>query len=43
VTTAVDLVRDTPLTIGGRTFRSRLMVGTGKYADADSLGRAIEA
>jgi thiazole synthase len=43
VTTAVDLVRDTPLTIGGRTFRSRLMVGTGKYADADTMGRAIEA
>jgi len=30
VTTAVDLVRDTPFAIGGRTFQSRLMVGTGK-------------
>ncbi len=43
MTTAVDLIRDTPFTIGGRTFQSRLMVGTGKYADNDTMVRAIEA
>jgi len=34
---------DQPLVIGGRTFRSRLMVGTGKYADNQTMVRAIEA
>jgi len=34
---------DTPLTIGGRAFRSRLMVGTGKYRDNGDMVRAIEA
>jgi len=34
---------DQPLVIGGRTFRSRLMVGTGKYADNETMVRAIEA
>jgi thiazole synthase len=34
---------DTPLVIGGREFRSRLMVGTGKYASLDLMRRAIEA
>jgi len=34
---------DTPLTIGGRSFRSRLMVGTGKYRDNGEMVRAIEA
>jgi thiazole synthase len=34
---------DLPLTIGGRTFRSRLMVGTGKYRDNRVMARAIEA
>ena len=43
MTTAVELVKDTPLTIGGRTFQSRLMVGTGKYRDNDTMVRAIEA
>jgi thiazole synthase len=43
MTTAVDVVRDTPLTIAGRTFQSRLMVGTGKYADNDVMVRALEA
>jgi thiazole synthase len=43
VTTAVDLVRDTPFAVGGRTFQSRLMVGTGKYPDNDTMLRAIEA
>src|SRR3989440_3209824 len=41
--TAVDTLRDTPFTIGGRTFHSRLMVGTGKYRDNDTMVRAIEA
>jgi len=43
MTTAADLVRNTPLAIGGRTFHSRLMVGTGKYRDNDTMRRAIEA
>jgi len=34
---------DTPFTIAGRTFRSRLMVGTGKYSDHTTMVRAIEA
>ena len=34
---------DTTLTIGGRSFRSRLMVGTGKYRDNDTMARAIAA
>jgi thiazole synthase len=43
MTTAVDVVRDTPLAIGGRTFHSRLMVGTGKYRDNGTMVRAIGA
>src|SRR5436853_365036 len=43
MTTAVETARDEPLTIGGRTFQSRLMVGTGKYPDMDTMVRAIEA
>jgi thiazole synthase len=35
--------QDTPLVIGGRTFASRLLVGTGKYADNPTMLRAIEA
>ena len=34
---------DLPLTIGGRSFRSRLMVGTGKYRENGQMARAIEA
>ncbi len=34
---------DTQLRIGGRTFRSRLMVGTGKYRSNDDMVRAIGA
>jgi thiazole synthase len=41
--TALEAVKDTPLVIGGRTFRSRLMVGTGKYRDNETMVRAIEA
>ncbi len=43
MTTAVEAVRDAPLTIGGRSFQSRLMVGTGKYRDNETMVRAIEA
>ena len=43
MTTAVDLLRDAPLSIGGHTFQSRLMVGTGKYPSNDVMVRAIEA
>jgi thiazole synthase len=35
--------QDTPLTIGGRTFRSRLIVGTGKYKDHDTMVQAHAA
>jgi thiazole synthase len=38
-TTRVDL----PLVIGGRTFRSRLLVGTGKYRSMTEMVQAIEA
>ena len=34
---------EAPLTIGGRAFRSRLLVGTGKYRDNNDMVRAIEA
>ena len=34
---------DTPFVIGGREFRSRLMVGTGKYASNAQMNAAIEA
>jgi thiazole synthase len=32
---------DTPLTIAGRQFSSRLLVGTGKYKDFDETGAAV--
>jgi thiazole synthase len=34
---------DRPLTIGGREFRSRLLVGTGKYRDNETMVRALAA
>ncbi len=34
---------DEPLIIAGRAFRSRLILGTGKYSDNASMIRAIEA
>lgn len=43
MTTTVNTQTDAPLSIGGRTFRSRLMVGTGKYADNPTMIDAIEA
>lgn len=42
--TAVDTSLDvSPLVIGGHEFRSRLMVGTGKYASNSDMIRSIEA
>src|SRR6185369_13402942 len=41
-TTASETL-DTPFTIGGRDFRSRLMVGTGKYKSNAEMIAAIEA
>jgi thiazole synthase len=40
---AAEPLTDLPLTIAGRSFRSRLMVGTGKYRDNATMARAIEA
>ena len=34
---------DDPLVIAGRSYRSRLLVGTGKYRDLDETRRAVEA
>src|SRR5687768_6733943 len=34
---------DQPLTIGGKTFTSRLMLGTGKYRDSAEMLAAFEA
>ena len=34
---------DSPLVIGDREFRSRLMVGTGKYASNEQMVQALEA
>lgn len=36
-------VTDVPLEVGGRVFQSRLMVGTGKYADNETMVRALRA
>lgn len=35
--------QDQPLTVAGREFASRLLVGTGKYKDFDETARAVEA
>ncbi len=35
--------QDTPLVVAGREYRSRLLVGTGKYKDLDETSAAIEA
>jgi len=44
MTMTVDVgMRDDALTIAGRTLRSRLMVGTGKYASNEEMVRAIDA
>jgi thiazole synthase len=41
--TAEQLHTDPPLTLAGRAFRSRLMVGTGKYRDNAEMVAAIAA
>ena len=38
-----ETATDTQLTIAGRRFRSRLMVGTGKYRSNSQMAQAIEA
>ena len=43
MTTAVATLQDTPFTVAGRAFQSRLMVGTGKYPDNETMTRAIDA
>lgn len=40
---AAPTLQDTPLTIAGRTFRSRLMTGSGKYDDFEVMRRSIAA
>ncbi|NET47937.1 MAG: glycine oxidase ThiO [Merismopedia sp. SIO2A8] len=37
------ILQDSPLTIAGRTFRSRLMTGTGKYRTFDDMRHSIAA
>jgi thiazole synthase len=41
--TTVNATTDLPFVVGGHTFRSRLLVGTGKYKDNATMVRAIEA
>jgi thiazole synthase len=41
--TMTATAEDTPFTIGGHAFRSRLMVGTGKYRSNAEMVAAIEA
>ena len=43
ILSAQEPALDTPFEIGGRAFRSRLMVGTGKYRSNAEMVRAIEA
>lgn len=43
MTAAADPLADVPFSIGGRTFRSRLMVGTGKYASNAAMIATIDA
>lgn len=40
---ATGVETDTPLTIASRSFRSRLMVGTGKYRSNGEMIRALDA
>lgn len=41
--TTAQATLDTPCIIAGREFRSRLMVGTGKYASNELMAQAIDA
>ncbi|MCC6705250.1 MAG: thiazole synthase [Thermomicrobiales bacterium] len=36
-------IHDAPLTIAGKTFRNRLMIGTGKYRNSAEMNAAFEA
>ncbi|OIQ95106.1 thiazole synthase [mine drainage metagenome] len=38
-----DDVIDSPLVVAGKSYRSRLLVGTGRYKDFDETARAIKA
>ncbi|HID22303.1 MAG TPA: thiazole synthase [Planctomycetaceae bacterium] len=40
---ATDTALDTPLVLGTHTFRSRLIVGTGKYATYELMQQCLEA
>jgi thiazole synthase len=40
---SADATEDAPLTIAGKTFRSRLIVGTGKYRTSEEMLAAFEA
>jgi thiazole synthase len=42
-TVTAPAVQDTPFEVGGRSFRSRLLIGTGKYKDNATMVRALEA
>jgi thiazole synthase len=39
----MDEIAEDTWTVAGRTFRSRLIVGTGRYKDLEETGRAIAA
>lgn len=41
--TAAEAMADDPLVVAGRRYRSRLLVGTGKYKDFEETARAIAA
>jgi thiazole synthase len=43
MSTTLETLHDSPLEIGGRTLRSRLLVGTGKYRSNAEMIAAIEA
>src|SRR5687768_6756039 len=43
VAPALPALEVEPLTIAGRTFRSRLFLGTGKYPDFETMAAALEA
>ena len=39
----MSAIIDKPFTLAGRTYESRLLVGTGKYKDLEETRLAIEA
>lgn len=43
LSTSASLLLDTPLIIAGRTFKSRLMTGSGKYRNFDEMRQSITA